>query len=608
MVLAPLMGQATLWWCRRQFAGDLRIRKDSHLDHGLLRPFDPTLFFDFLLLRLSLNLCLNQVWQRLTLPLAAIFHHLTSNKFLLKSFKLQFSPFGPLHKIQKSEEEIGFFYYSVIFSSFHQLSSPQYLPPSFLALYSLSHSLLFLCPFSFDFLLSLALLRATFQKVAFMQNFSTILVSKNSSFQLLSLCLTKLFLVYILSFAMVKKTYVVTFFTTSFCFGLTRKWFRPNFMADSFSKTEIGESEFDPQDQIQNDINAIFASQSDLSADDIEPDVRHQRFPDLCLIFPLLKSKIRRDLVEKFLMIRSFELERILLGFDIENKVIKFFLVSTFHLKFALKLFVTIGPLLGGLLGSSKVIVNDLSDYRFFRISIWGFPTIAGHSFIQAVLGKYKSLFPASSLVKVRLKKKKFLGPFGGAATLFFTSAPAAAFNPKFSGPLFCQGHSIQWGFPKPLFCMRMTCRFCSKDHPSHLCFLPHHFPDRYSFSDIEKETTYNPKVVYSSKILQDEDEIPSILFENFEEYDDFSQVNVDLPDDLVAFKNSVISFFSKRPADDSSGGSSASASENSQAIFDSDKSFLDVFVNIRKTKDLKASLPQVGEKRKTTNPPGSQP
>jgi len=137
MVLAPLMGQATLWWCRRQFAGDLRIRKDSHIDHELLRSFDPNLIFDFsFFVCLPLNLCANQLLERSSLPHAILFCLLTSNRFPSRTHMLQFSPFGPLHKIQKSEEENWNFYYFVIPLSPHQLAYPQYFPSPFPAPYA----------------------------------------------------------------------------------------------------------------------------------------------------------------------------------------------------------------------------------------------------------------------------------------------------------------------------------------------------------------------------------------------------------------------------------------------------------------------------------------
>jgi len=137
MVLAPLMGQATLWWCRRQFAGDLRIRKDSHIDHGLLRPFDQNFILDLLFFfYLPLNLCANQLLERSSLLHAILFCHLTLNRFPSRTHKLQFSPFGPLHKIQKSEEEKWNLYYFVIPLFPHQLACPQYFPSPFPAPYA----------------------------------------------------------------------------------------------------------------------------------------------------------------------------------------------------------------------------------------------------------------------------------------------------------------------------------------------------------------------------------------------------------------------------------------------------------------------------------------
>lgn len=247
------------------------------------------------------------------------------------------------------------------------------------------------------------------------------------------------------------------------------------------------------ENEIADDIQAIFDSQGDFP-DDSPSDVQSpslREIPDITIIFYLARNSrppSRQHFTRLFQVFPPSFVENLDSFHIVKNRIE----ISTKNFN-AIPEMARILRKFGGamtLLAAarrSKILIT--AEFRFFRVSLWGLPRKAERE-IQAFLINNPS-FPSSPLLcQITIKSPMWAPQNGVSATLFYTSAPAEFFNPKFKKEFVTPNAVIRWGIPKPPEFMERTCRFCPKSilyqHPTHLCFLHHLFPVRYPLTPKE--------------------------------------------------------------------------------------------------------------------------
>lgn len=249
-------------------------------------------------------------------------------------------------------------------------------------------------------------------------------------------------------------------------------------------------------DGIEADTNILLKGLCSFNPQDEEVSIDpYQRdIPDVTIF--LLGSNYHppRKTLEKLFSIPKFNLKDVIDSFSLSDNRIELFLLSLKLLPQALSALRNIGPLLGFLSKSRGIKIQATSEFRFFRISLWGLSARNPKNCLQGFLVEYPHFPSDPRLVKIKISEKEFAPGTGGSALLYYSSAPIEFYSGKLPLSFRLKDCRIKWGIAKAPKYLSRHCRFCSNAHPTHLCYLPKAFPEKYPLTD--EEAAQDPLVL----------------------------------------------------------------------------------------------------------------